>query len=379
LKSSETTASPPILGRQPSLDGIRGVAILAVLAIHFDWPWLPGGFLGVDIFFTLSGFLITTLLLEERFVNGKISLKRFFFRRGIRLYPALVALVIVSTVYTLRFHRETSMSSMLGIDVGVLTYVSNWQILAESLKEWYGGMWHTWTLSIEAQFYLVWALVIAFFSRRISGPEMRSRLIRILSLAAFGIAIVSASWRAILWAKGDSWLRLYLGSDTRLDGLMIGACSGLFRLDSLTSATPPAIVLADRMVLSAFEVFCASVIAFLLIILPWHSGLPGMSAFPITSLATAALILTTTMRKDTLFTNVLRMRILRWFGLISYSLYLWHIPAARIVSSSRLIAAGLPYPLAEFIRFGTTVVIALAFYLLIEKPFLRLKTRLANA
>jgi peptidoglycan/LPS O-acetylase OafA/YrhL len=368
-------SKPAALGRQPSLDGIRGVAILAVLAIHFDWAWLPGGFLGVDIFFTLSGFLITTLLLEEFAVAGHISLHRFFIRRCLRLYPALVALVVVSTAYTIRFHSETSIYSILTIDAGVLTYVSNWQILAESLKEWYGGMWHTWTLSIEAQFYMFWSLIVAYTSRRLNSAGDRPMLIKTLSIFALFLAFLSAGWRAILWYKGADWLRMYLSTDTRMDGVMIGAILALYRLKCVSSPSSNWVSSSRSGLISVFEVACAGAIGLLLFLLPWHAGLPGMSAFTITSVATAGLIISTTMRNDTLFSFLLRLRVLRWFGLISYSLYIWHVPAARVVSSSRLMAAGAPYLLAECIRFGVTVFIAIAFYRLIEKPFLRLKYR----
>ena len=368
-------SSLPALGRQPALNGIRGIAILGVLIIHFDWPWFPGGFFGVDVFFVLSGFLITTLLLEEQFATGQISLGRFFARRALRLYPALVALVILSTAFTLLFHPETGLHRAKMIAVGVLGFVANWQILAVSLNEWYGGMWHTWSIAIEVHFYLLWAVTVALIARQKNMIQDRAKLLRVLAMVAAGLALASAGWRAILWSEGAPWLRMYLSTETRLDALMIGVLVGILRLYWLLQPNRPWIFSIGRRTLSVVELIAATIIVLVMALVPWHEALPGMVAFIIVSVATAVLVISTTVRKDTLFSAVLRFPALTWIGVMSYSLYIWHVPAARIISSSRLVAAGVPLPLAESIRFGVTLLVAAVSYHLIERTFLRLKHR----
>ena len=370
-----SSAVPAKLGRQPTLDGIRGLAILAVLAAHFDWPWLPGGFLGVDIFFALSGFLITTLLLDEQFESGGISLRYFFARRAIRLYPALVALVIVSTAFSLLFHHEISMRQDLWNAVGVLTYEVNWQDLADP-NGWHGGMPHTWSLAIEVQFYIVWAVTIAFLSRRFGVVQERSKLLNILTAIAIIVVIASAGWRAVLWVQQTRWLRMYLGTDTRLDAVFIGALAALIRLRFL--AAPEKVrwlTSTGRIAISILESICALVLAVLLVTLHWEKALPGMIAFALAGGVTAVLILTTTLRADSLFGWVLGAPVLRWFGRISYSLYLWHVPVEKFATSQSLIALGLPPLVAEGVRLAVAIISGVISYHLIEQTFLRLKRR----
>lgn len=368
---------PAPLGHQPGLDGIRGIAILAVVIFHLEWPWLPGGFLGVDIFFTLSGFLITSLLLDEQFVWGKISLGRFFARRGIRLYPTLVSLVIVSTAFTLLAHRDVGFGQAGLIALSVLGYASNWaKIMATS--DWFGGMPHTWSLAIEAHFYLLWAFTVALVARRLSLPSERARLLRILAVVALGVALSSAGWRAFLDAQGAPWWRTYLGTDTRFDAVFIGALAGLIRLHLLSSTGVHWFVSARRASITMIEVSCVAVLAILLATIKWRTALPGMLAFSFTSGATALLILTTTLHSNSLFSGVVRTPILTWLGRISYSLYIWHVPASKFANIERLHALGVPPVIAEAIRLGVSLMIAVISFYMIERTFVRLRHRFAS-
>ena len=362
------------LGHQPSLDGIRGIAILAVLAIHFEWPWLPGGFFGVDVFFALSGFLITTLLLEEQLQSGRISLGRFFMRRVLRLYPALVGLVVVSTVFALLFHRESTPGRDFSVAAAVLLYVANWMSMADT-QAWFGGMPHTWSLAVEMQFYVLWAAIIAIVSRRYAGPTQRGTLLKVLTVIAGSIVIISATWRAILWAHHANWLRVYLGTDTRLDAIFVGATAALVRLQGVQKSSSPWMVNQPRWVIAGLETICFAVIVLLFAVVHFASPLPGVIDFTIVAIATTVLILTTVLRTDTLFGAIFRLRPLTWIGQISYSLYIWHVPAAKLLRADRLVAAGLPPWAAGTVRVVVAVLLAAVSYYAIERTFLRMKRR----
>lgn len=363
---------PKPLGHQPNLDGLRGIAVLAVLFFHLDWPWCPGGFLGVDVFFTLSGFLITTLLLEEHFSTGQISVTRFFIRRGIRLYPALVALVIVSTAFSFLAHKDPSRTFTIALSV--LGYVANWATMLDT-SGWFGGMPHTWSLAIEVHFYVLWAVTLALIAKRFNSAQERTSLLKILSVVAVGTIVASAGWRAILWAQGAPWLRMYLGTEARLDAVFIGALAALVRLRLLTSGGVHWFLSARRLPIALIEIICVLALAALFATTQWRSALPGMTAFTLAGLATAGLVLTTTLQPNSLISPLLSTSVMTWFGRISYSLYIWHVPAGKFVKIEKFHAMGIPPIVAELVRFGMMIVVAAISYYLIERTFVRLKNR----
>jgi peptidoglycan/LPS O-acetylase OafA/YrhL len=362
------------LGHTPCLDGMRGIAILAVLIFHLEWHWLPGGFFGVDIFFALSGFLTTTLLLEEQFAFGKISLKRFFLRRAIRLYPALVALVIFSSLFTLVFHRATSLGRVFTIAASILSYNANWLSLANN-GGWLGGMTHTWSLAIEGQFYLLCALIIAFAARRYSAAKDRQTLLKTLAIVAITIGVASSLWRAILWSYDAEWMRTYLGTDTRLDGVFIGSAAALLRLHGLHRPSSFWLLRISRFSTALIEICCVSVLVFLLTTLNFHQSHLGLLGFTIASVMTSVLILTSVLRTDSLLSSFFRLSILTWIGRISYSIYIWHMPAKTVLSSDRLIALGFSPLAAEIGRVAVSLLLGAASYYGIEKIFMKLQRK----
>ena len=371
---SAPTNPSPRLGHLPGLDGLRGVAIAAVLIFHLEWAWLPGGFFGVDVFFVLSGFLITTLLLEEHFQSGLISLRSFFFRRMIRLYPALLGLVAFSTLYTLVLHRETGLSRAASIASSVLFYYANWMTLADT-NAWFGGMPHTWSLAIEAQFYVLWALIITGLTRRYSSPEKRSLLLKILTGIALGIVVASSAWRALLWAEGATWLRPYLGTDTRLDGVFIGAIVALSRLQCPSPTLTPESAKSKQWVFTLLGTAAIAIIATLFHTVPFGSALPGHIGFSLVNLAAAGLIFSILQHPDSLWSNMLSWHPLVWLGKISYSMYIWHVIVVKLLKTERLTGAGLPLWAAESMRLVASFLIAAASYYLIERKFIRWKHR----
>ena len=241
-------AGPPSVRFQymPALDGLRAIAIVLVVLFHYPWANqffegnpVHGGFLGVDVFFVLSGFLITSLLLKERADTGAVSLRSFYARRALRLLPAFGVLFAFAVVARFAFVQDAQRPSWFGI-FGMAAYFANWvQLWAhEPLGPLFG---HTWSLAIEEQFYLVFPLVFVGLSRlRMSR--------RSIGLTLFAGAVASALWRAYLWSSPPSfvdfyaritgravqgtnpfetWNRWYFGTDTRLDALLIGCVAAV--------------------------------------------------------------------------------------------------------------------------------------------------------
>lgn len=371
---SAPTYTPARLGHQPALDGLRGVAVAAVFGLHFEWPWIPGGHFGVDVFFVLSGFLITTLLLEEHFQSGRIALRAFFFRRIVRLYPALIALVIFSTTFTLLLHREVGLTRTVAVASSVLFYYANWLSIMDSAA-WFGGMPHTWSLAIEAQFYVLWALTIAGLARRYPQPEQKTALLKILTAIAVSIVLASAGWRAWLWADGAVWLRTYLGTDTHLDSVFVGVIVALLRLQQPPSPLSPDATRPNQRGFTLLATGCVAGIAILFHAVPFGTALPGNIEFTLISLATAGLLYSILLFPNAVWGVVLRWQPLVWLGKISYSLYIWHVAAVKFLKTDRLLAAGLPHWAAESVRVVLSLLIAAASYHLIERTFLRWKNR----
>ena len=210
------------LGYRPELDGLRGLSILLIYIHHLYYPILPGGFLGVDIFFVLSGFLITCLLIEEWDRECSISLKNFYIRRVLRLIPALLFLIIIVGGFALiSLDKRRSIPTYQGIWL-TLSYASNW-LYALRYFSANNPLGVTWSLAIEEQFYLTWPLLLSLALRFKLG---RRWMIYILVLI---IAFVPLH-RKLLAEQGASIFRLYYSSDTRADALLIGCLVAFYFL-----------------------------------------------------------------------------------------------------------------------------------------------------
>jgi peptidoglycan/LPS O-acetylase OafA/YrhL len=384
MPDSISLRTPRVLGRQPGLDGIRGLAILLVLVFHFNGNWLPGGYFGVDVFFALSGFLITTLLLEEQFQSGRIDLRNFVWRRCLRLYPALVCLVIVSTLFTLLFNPEISLGRTAVVAAGVLGYVANWMTMLDP-SAFFGGMPHTWSLAVEVHFYLLWATVLVLAVRRMGSLSDRATLLRALVILTAAAAIGSLLWRTSLWAGGAAWLRYYNGTEARLDGLFIGAFAAVARLSMLHTGKTPWLLRQGRWMTTLIEAICVAVILVLCLTLPFGTllapediGLVNIWAFTAVAAATAVLMLVTIQKTNSLFSTAFRLGILVWLGRVSYSVYIWHLPAEKFVSHERLARLGLHSWQSELVRIGIAVILGAMSYYIVERTFLRFKGRRAT-
>ncbi len=329
----------------PALEGLRGVAVLLVVAFHAGTPWMPGGFVGVEVFFVLSGFLITTILLREIDATGGLSLLPFYLRRAWRLLPALVLLLgCILALWLLLGEWQEFATSAEGA-VAALFYFTNWA----DLFGWQTGFFsHTWSLSIEEQFYLVWPLVLLAIVRRTGRYAM-------WAVAALALAL----WvRNALLAPHVDPIALYLGTFSRAPALLAGAVLGIAYL-----RYPAVVDRGARAAGGASAGLAAAGIGLASLVASPQQPLMYVVGFPLVGLASVVLIAASLGSESTALHRALGSWALRYVGRISYGLYLWHYPVFLLLN---------PSPWWIKLTLGTAVsmaIAALSFHHL-ERPLL---------
>ncbi|MHB1137576.1 MAG: acyltransferase family protein [Microthrixaceae bacterium] len=314
--------APRKLGYQPSLDGLRAVSVLAVILYHADFALLPGGFLGVEVFFVVSGFLITSLLLEERLHSGRIDLKQFWIRRARRLLPALYLLLAVVSAASILVYTDAA-GRMGGDVLAALAYVSNWWniFLNESYFAQAGRpplLRHLWSLAVEEQFYLLFPPIFAWALYKFGKGKARVGLIV--------LAIASAVEMAILFEPYTDPSRVYYGTDTRLAGLLVGAVLALSwtpwrSTQAAARRAGPALDTIGVVGLVALGWYLTRVNEFDPFI---YRG--GFLLLDVICIIVIAVLVHPAAR----LSKVLAWGPLVWIGLRSYAIYLWHWPIFQV-------------------------------------------------
>ena len=346
-------------GRVPGLDGVRALAVLAVIAFHVGMRMTPGGFLGVDIFFVLSGYLITDLLVAQHARRGRLDLRGFWVRRARRLLPALAVLLVAVTAAGAGIEPD-QLPALRPALAAAASYSSNWYQALHHVSYFasFGPpppFQHLWSLAIEEQFYLAWPLLLLVLTR------LRGRRARMLT--AWLGALASAAAMALMYLPGGDPSRVYYGTDTHATGLLVGAALALtWPMATLTSAPREFARRLDYLGVAG------------LVVLAWavgHFSGADPAVYPL-GLAVAALAaagLTAAAAVPGMVSELLSLPPLRWLGVRSYGIYLWHWPV--IVIAAAITGPGPAAPWLWVAEAAAAIALAAASWKWLEEPILR--------
>ena len=349
----------------PALDGLRALAVTLVVAYHLDLGWMTGGFIGVDVFFVISGFLITRLLLDERATTGRIGLGAFWTRRFKRLVPALVVMIAATLLATRRWGLPEQWNSVRVDAIAGLAYVANWRFVFDQQSYFEAALGpspllHTWSLAVEEQWYLLWPiamvglLVLAARRRRGAG---------LAAASVVAAAVVSAGLMAITFEPADP-SRAYFGTDTRAQHLLIGAALAWF-----VELFPDVIHLAERRTMRLpFTAALLVLVAMAATIHDTSAWLYQGGLFAISIVAAIVVLGTASPRPDAALGWMGRQP-LTWIGQRSYGIYLWHWPVIVFVGAAIDIGvSGAPLIAAQV---AVTLALAELSFRFVETPVRR--------
>ncbi|MGE7112174.1 acyltransferase family protein [Lysinibacillus sp. NPDC047702] len=344
----------------PGLDGIRALAVLAVIAYHFNFRWASGGFLGVDIFFVLSGYLITSTILPLKGSQLSVGLKKFWLGRFRRLLPAAYVMIIVTFTWATLFHKEL-LHTLRGDAISSIFYSSNWWFIFHKLSYFdsFGSpspLKNLWSLAIEEQFYLLWPILLML---GLLIAKKQNKLAIFVFLGAFSSAVLMA----ILYQPGADPSRVYYGTDTRSFELLIGCWLALIwpmkRLSTQKISTNHVYQL-NSVSLVTFSIFIISI----LLVDEYQSFLyrGGMFVFCLN----AAILIGCVCHPVSFLGKILSWKPLRWIGSRSYGIYLWHYPI--IVLGTPVYEIGNPAYWRIALQLMLIFIIAELSYRFIEMP-----------
>ena len=356
------------MGYEPSLDGIRGLGAIFAVIVHLFMVTIPlhdqlpeyvsGAFVFMDMFFVLSGFLITALLLKEQTDTGRTDVLQFYKRRALRLLPALWFLLACYALYG-AFSGYGSLGGAKLVRTTILfclAYGLNYHMTSITKPEVSAGLSHLWSLGLEEQFYLFWPLIVIVLI------PLRRRLWISLTLLGAGITFVAVR-RYVLFVNGDlNWFAIYIRSDTRADSLLVGAFMAYLwvhkkRLPDIISKIAG----------------WAGVATITLYIIYGRQDQPFApeGGYTLTAIM-FSFVMVASIDTDWLFGRLLKSRPMVAVGRVSYSLYLWHYPVQVEVARY---GPTWGAPLRVVVALAVTAVVTLVSYNFVEKPFLNLKNR----
>jgi peptidoglycan/LPS O-acetylase OafA/YrhL len=317
-------STSPSLGYQPALDGLRAISIVAVVLYHADIQWIPGGFLGVEVFFVVSGYLITALLIEERALNGRINLKMFWVRRTRRLLPALFAM-LAATAFVVAFSAQQSAPDFRRDVFPALGYFSNWwQIYVVNTPYFAASalpvLRHLWSLAVEEQWYLLWPLVFAFV---VAHRRVHVKISGVICTVG-AVAIMATTALQFIDDNDARTNALYLSTFNRSSGLLLGAAVAFLWRPWLSVAThAPRTRRIAAEILTLLAIFAIGALMATQHVFDANLYYWGLA---VTSVASACIIAVVVRPGNTVTKALFAHPALVEVGRRSYGLYLWHWP-----------------------------------------------------
>lgn len=338
------------------LDGLRAVAVFAVIAYHLNLGFAPGGLLGVGVFFVLSGYLITHLLVGEWERRGRIDFRRFWLRRARRLLPALFLMLATVLAYVTLFDAR-ALTALRGDTLAAVLYFSNWWYVFHHVSYFarFGPpspLTHLWSLAVEEQFYLIWPVALA----------LGLALARRRYLLVFGtvlLSLASALLMAVLYHPGMDPSRVYYGTDTRAFGLLLGAALALMGIDGKGPAS------RTRWVREILGFLGLAAILLMIWRTNEYQTFLYRGGMLLLSLATVAVV-AALVHQQSLVGRLLGVQPLRWLGVRSYAIYLWHYPV--IILTSPRVDTGSPSPVRALLQVLLSIGLAALSWHFLEEP-----------
>ena len=353
----------------PSIDSLRALAVLAVIIYHIDVNYLPGGFLGVDLFFVLSGYLISSLIIKEYKKTGTLNLYNFYMRRARRLLPAVYFMITVCLLFMVLFNGVLLRKSHLDAVFGYI-YSSNWWYIFHKLDYFdsFGAQSpfkHLWSLAIEEQFYMFFPLIFLIFNRRKKEEGQSSSLNKNFLYIVLGLILISLVTHILLFDINNI-NRIYFGTDTRAFSLLVGVVGALvYPMDKLSSPTNA----KESVLYSVVSLTSISTLIAIMFYTSEYNTWLYRGGFLLVAVL-GLIIIISSGKQHTFISKALSFRPIVFIGKISYSLYLWHFPI--IVLTTPVSEIGNPNLFYVTLRIILTFIAATLSYLFVETSIRKL-------
>jgi len=353
----------------PSIDSLRAIAVIAVIIYHIDANYLPGGFLGVDLFFVLSGYLISSLIIKEYKSTGTVNLYNFYVRRARRLLPAVYFMITVVLIIITLFNGVLLKKSYLDALFGYI-YSSNWWYIFHKLDYFdsFGSQSpfkHLWSLAIEEQFYMFFPLIFLIFNRKSKSNNSNSKLNKNFIYVVLSLILVSLIAHILLFDINNI-NRIYFGTDTRAFSLLVGVVGAiLYPMDRLSERTTK----KDNMIYSIVSLVSILVLIGIMINTSEYNTWLYRGGFLLVAII-GLIIIISSGRQYTFMSKLLSFKPLVFIGKISYSLYLWHFPI--LVVTTPVSEIGNPNLFYVTLRIVLIFLVATGSYMFVETPIRKL-------